>query len=398
MKTIASTTEKINQEELLLQQIKDFFDCRSASKHSQFLDYWLELIMGDKYRKQWNNPTDLLFFCDKFITLFEACALATSIPSKRLAKIEGSIDSQNKFIIQEQKLLNYFPNYLNHKSLANPLNAIKAVFKHFSLDFYKKTFREWLAEGLNNTYANENTAFMIPIYFNTKKLIGSCWLIHERLVSKNSYQSTIYTKPQINFALSCPHLLQDKYLLNPYLMVESFFSFSTLSNYQEDLAQWFKMALSENSCYENANNLLFIHHQFTQLINAGYLIVSNDIVYKPKLNYTPNYDTFGHWLLHSNQQKITDLASVEGQTLKEDPFVYCQKTLTFGNIKKIRYYMNEWLDAALSENSSIAHLDQDGLFNHYETMQKLVEAFYLLLTEPAIKASTLPCLNINDHD
>lgn len=398
MKTIAFTTGKINQEELLLQQIKDFFDCRSASKHSQFLDYWLELIMGDKYRKQWNNPADLLFFCDKFITLFEACALATSIPSKRLAKIEGSIDSQNKFIIQEQKLLNYFPNYLNHKSLANPLNAIKAVFKHFSLDFYKKTFREWLAEGLNNTYANENTAFMIPIYFNTKKLIGACWLIHERLISKNSYQSAIYTKPQINFALSCPHLLQDKYLLNPYLMVESFFSFSTLSNYQEDLAQWFKMALSENSCYENANNLLFIHHQFTQLINAGYLIVSNDIAYTPKLNYTPNYDTFGHWLLHSNQQKTTDLADVEAQTLKEDPYVYCQKTLTFGNVKKIRYYMNEWLDAALSENSSIVHLDQDGLFNHYETMQKLVEAFYLILIEPAIKVPTLPCLNINDHD
>ena len=184
------------------------------------------------------------------------------------------------------------------------------------------------------------------------------------------------------FSLSCPLLLSDEYLVNPYLLVESFFSFASLNEYRTDLTQWFKTAINEHHRHENASDLLFIHNQFTQLIHAGYLIGNAHLTYQPMHNYTKQHDTFGQWLLArmDNQYIIQTLSPY----FKEHPLQYCAKNLTFDHIIKLRYGLKEWLDAALSKNSSITSLDHSYIFDQFEELQKIAEALFLLIIQPAI--------------
>jgi hypothetical protein len=383
METITTLHENATKQELLLNSIADFFDCRTIAEHLTFLEFWMEKVLNNQYHKKYVNPSDLLFFADKFINLFKACY--EFMQDEALAKFEDSVTVQEDFIGGEQKILSFYPSYLGHKEIGNPLLVFRSVFGSYNIDFYTKIFNEWLTEGLSPYYVIENAKLIIPTYGHTKKLIGACWLLHERLISKNSYRPLTYKDPNVNFALSCPLLLQSEYLVNPYLMVESFFSFASLNEYRDDLTQWFKASLSEEVTYENANDLLFIHNQFQQLINAGFLIISNNVVYEPKLNYSENHQTFGHWLLAVKEGgALGDDIQILPPYFRENPMAYCREFLTLSKVKRIRYGMKEWLEAALSRNYSIATLDHEYVFDQFEDLQKIMEAMYLLIIKPAL--------------
>ena len=63
-----------------------------------------------------------------------------------------------------------------------------------------------------------------------------------------------------------------------------------------------------------------------------------------------------------------------------DPLAFCKETLTLNNIVQLRYGLSEWLDAGLSNRSSINSLPPAYGFAQYLTLQKLIEAFYLIIT------------------
>lgn len=367
METI--TKEKQTNEETLGYFIQDFFDCRKLPQHLIFLDYWMEKALINRSHKKRFSASDLLFFSTKFLNLLSACYKMHSTSQENSLYFEESIKIPENFINKEQKLLAFYPHYLRTKEICNPMLIFRSIFKTHTLDFYKIMVQNWVNEGLSNV----NIIF--PIYKSLKRMIEACWLIHERTVSKNSYHT-------LDFSLSCPLLLNKEYLSDPYLQIESFFSFADINEYREDLGQWFKAALNDQVSYENANDLLFIHNQFTQLIHAGYLIGTSQLVYKPSLNYTTQHATFGHWLLARMANHYT--IQLLSPHYKENPIEYCRENLTLNHIIKIRYGLKEWLEAALSKNGSITSLDHPYLFEQFEDLQKILEASFLLIVQPAI--------------
>ncbi len=391
METIAK--EKQTNEETLLYFIHDFFDCRKLSDHLIFLDYWMGKVLVNQSHKKYLNASDLLFFSAKFSNLLAACYELHHIAPKNLLYFEESVKIPESFVTREQKALNFYPNYLRTKEICNPLLALSAIFKNHTLDFYKEAIQSWVNEGLASQSKPKNINLIFPTYTSLKRMIEACWLIHERSVSKNSYQSLNDKHTFDDFALSCPLLLQDEYLDNPYLMIELFFSFASLNEYKEDLMQWFKAALNEQGSYENPNDLLFIHNQFIQLIHSGYLIGVSRLVYEPATNYTKLHNTFGHWLLAriENQYDIQILPP----HYRENPLDFCTENLTINRVNQLRYGLKEWLEAALSKKNSIANLnDHTYIFGQFEELQKIIEALFLLIIKPALSGQS-STTNIN---
>ena len=380
METITKETQ--TNEEILLDFIHDLFDCRKLPQHLIFLDSWMEKVLINRPHKKQLCASDLLFFSAKFLRLLGACHEIRSNSKENALYFEESIKIPANFIGKEQKLLTFYPNYLRIKEICNPMLVFHSIFKNDTLDFYNYTLQNWVNEGLSNDNEPENVKLIFPIYKSLKRMIEACWLIHERAVSKNSYQSLSTDHTNIDFSLSCPLLLNDEYRNDPYLQVESFFSFADIHEYREDLTQWFKAALNDQHCYKNANDLLFIHNQFVQLLHAGYLIGISQLVYKPELNYTTQHATFGHWLLARMENQYT--IQLLSPHFKENPIEYCRENLTLNHVIKIRYGLKEWLEAALSKNSSITSLDHPYLFDQFEDLQKLLEALFLLVVQPAL--------------
>lgn len=380
METI--TKQEQPNEEILLDLIHDFFDCRKLPEHLIFLDYWMEQILINQPHKKYLNPPDLIFFASKFLNLLTACNEMRHVYDENLLYFEESVRTHVNFIQNEQKLLAYYPNYLRTKEICNPILVFHSIFKNHNLEFYKNSLQNWINESLSIKDEPEKVKLIFPTYRNLKRMIEACWLIHERLITKNSYQSSKIDLQINNFESSCPLLLKDEYLSNPYLMIESFFSFARLDEYREDLTQWFKAALNECGRYESANDLLFIHNQFVQIIHAAYLIGTSQFVYQPTTNYTKQHATFGHWLLARMENRYT--IQTLSPHFKENPIAYCSENLTLDHVIKIRYGLKEWLEAALSENNSITSLDHNYIFDQFEDLQKILEAVFLLIVAPAL--------------
>ncbi|HTN00220.1 MAG TPA: hypothetical protein VL088_15800 [Pedobacter sp.] len=381
-----TTTERKTNEETFLHLIYDFFDCRTLPAHMIFLDYWLEKALINKQHKKYLNAKDITFFSTKFLALLGFCHKIHTKETKNSIYFEESIKIPDGYILKEQQLLLLYPNYLRTREICNPLLAFQSIFKNCTLDFYTTSINIWA----NEIIAEKSKRHILQTYFSLKRMMEACWLIHERSVSKNSYQYILNAvNPTHDFALSCPLLLTDEYLGNPYLMVEEFFSFASIDEYKEDLTKWFKMALNNQESYENANDLLFIHNQMLQLIHAGYLIGILRLTYLPKTNYTTQHETFGHWLIARMETISTANGISYGNPVqllsphfKENPIDYCIEKLTIDHIIKIRYGLKEWLEAALSKNSNITNLDHIYIFDQFEELQKIMEALFLLIIQP----------------
>ncbi|RYG22299.1 MAG: hypothetical protein EOO07_00225 [Chitinophagaceae bacterium] len=380
METIVKQTQA--NEEILLSVIEDFFDCRQLPQHLLFLDYWMEKVLVNYSHKKYLSPQDLVFFSEKFTTLLAACHSVYHSLAADPPHFEESIKIPENFISAEQKSILFHPNYLRKKEICNPLRAFKAIFKLFSLDYYTHTIQNWVNESLPTDSAPENVRLIFPAYKNLKRLVEACWLIHERSISKNSFQLVSTAANCADFSLSCPLLLTDEYLDNPYLFVETFFSFTGINEYKEDLTHWIKAAINEHQRYENASDLLFIYHQFTQLLHAGYLIGSAGFSYVPARNYSMQYDTFGHWLLARMGNQFTVYAL--SPHFRQNPLAYCSEHLTLAHVIKLRFGLKEWLEAALSESTSITSLDHTFIFDQLEELQRILEALFLLIVEPAL--------------
>jgi hypothetical protein len=383
-----TTVERKTNYEMLLHLIQDFFDCRKLNEHLIFLDNWLEKALAKRSHKKHFNHSDLSFFATKFSNLVKACYEVNTTATSEAIYFKESVKISINYRTKEQKLLLFYPSLLRAKEICNPLVVFQNIFKLHSIDFY----------SLSAAAKNIGSKVIFQIYNGLKKLIEACWLIHERSISKNSFQQLNTFNPSYHFALSCPLLLTDEFASNPYLMVEEFYSYASIDEYREDLTQWFSFALNDEESYENATDLLFIHNQFLQLIQAAYLIGVFQIPYQPKTRYTTQHETFGHWIL----EKMEDTSCVKGYKaqylslhFQENPIDYCIENMTINDVIKLRYGLKEWLEAALSKNRNITHLAHCYIFNQFQELQQIMEALFLVIAQPALLDQPLTTLPIN---
>ncbi|RZK60027.1 MAG: hypothetical protein EOO91_02985 [Pedobacter sp.] len=377
-----------SNETKFLDGIQEFFGTRTVINHLIFIDKWMELLLGGKSSKKWTKPADIYFFYERIEDLFETSyQLHHSTDGFEALQTSAKVDES--FLETEKQTLTYFPYQLKEQELLNPLKAIRAVFKKQHLHYHQQILREWVGEGLNN-YAAGNADYIIPLYSNVKRLVNACWLVHERVVAKNSFKKPTYPTPLISFALTEPRLFTEEEAGNPYLMIEDFFNFTNLSGYREELQDWFMTAINEDLAAKKPNDCLFIHNQYTQLIQAGYVIIAQKLPYAPKPDKHDGR-TMGQWML---DKRDSDVAKGEIMLSDEEPHVlslderaapmdYCIEALSYENVAKLRFGLQEWLEAGLSKNSSIHGVGNEYAFGFYLTLQKLTEAFYLIITEHA---------------
>ena len=68
----------------------------------------------------------------------------------------------------------------------------------------------------------------------------------------------------------------------------------------------------------------------------------------------------------------------------QNPLLYCTENLTLNHVIKLRVGLKEWLEAALSKSTSITCLDPSYIFDQFEELQKMLEALFLLIVQPAL--------------
>lgn len=189
------------------------------------------------------------------------------------------------------------------------------------------------------------------------------------------------------FESTHPLDLAEKYKKDPFLFLEYFFNVDGLAGHKKQLRKWFKAVLSENKDITNAKDFLFFHNMFTQLLNAGCIIVNKQIRYSPKKSFNNETETFVQWLGKIQDNSISTGDYYAGQfevsvlSIKEknNPYLFLQNTLTFNKVQKLRYGMLEWLYASVSKENNIGDLDPTYLFEQYELMNKFIEAFYVII-------------------
>lgn len=371
--------------------IHDFFDYRKFGAHLHFLDYWAGKISGRRSHNKHLQPSELLFYIEKITGLLNA--VDSLIKENAGIEIQKRVEMPKNLLRLEQQTLLAWPGSLKTKELCNPLRVIHSLFKADTVDFYKDQLQRWLEAGLKSTIFPEPIQ-LYPVYRNIRRLIEACWLIHERSVSKNSRQLFQCSLPNIHFSLSCPLLLKDEFLYNPYQNLETFFSFSTLDSYKNDLKQWFKVALDENSVYENPSDLYFLYGQFTQLLQACYLIGTSRLIYRPQIPYSEKNMTFGHWVLsmtfpHEQAPYPFDyLIQNLPEVYHDNPVRFFSEKLTDLNVINIRKRLEGWFEAGISHRNNLITLDYDSIYEQYEIFLQLFEAAFLLIVAPALRCQT----------
>lgn len=382
--------QQINfKEKEFLTTVDEFFNARSVTNHLEFVDDWMELLMGGKLKKRWEKPGQLY---DGYKLISELFKSANELikTSKLVMRIENNTTVNLTFLINERQVLAYFPYQLKQKELLKPVDLILNVFKKQSLDYYLTTLERWLAEGLSNNCPGENASLIIPLYRSTKRLIVACWLIHERTISKNSYQSPVNHNQLLNYALTEPSLFNKNEANDPFSTVEYFFNFTNLSGYREYLQSFYMAAINTELTHESTSTLFFIYNQYNMLIQAGYLIAAQKLNYMPKQNKC-NDKTLGKWLLGVRDKEINEgtleLSDEMPHALslqeRANPMEYCLNTLTHNHVIKLRYGLKEWFDAGISNQTSVHEIDDFCWYEFYLSLQKLTEAFYLIITANA---------------
>ncbi|WP_316832375.1 hypothetical protein [Pedobacter aquatilis] len=203
----------------------------------------------------------------------------------------------------------------------------------------------------------------------------------------NKLSTNFISKKHKRFQDTCPYLLNDEYLENPYLEIESFFSAFSLGEYKRDLKKWFKAVLTEKNRFKNTGALIFFYEQLIRLIHASYVIAQSDLKYPRDKPYSHKADSFGSWILftHEANESLsinTDVAYVITELNTKDkanPMRYLRTHLTFKKVKWIRYGLKEWLQIGLSKKSSIVDADERIIYPLYEQLEKLLEICFLLL-------------------
>ncbi len=185
------------------------------------------------------------------------------------------------------------------------------------------------------------------------------------------------------FAQTCPHLLKEDQLENPYLMLQEFFARLPLGGYRKELDIWFSACLHEQNRHPNPETMHYLFQEVQILFNALYLIVSTHIMSKP----FPLTGTTYAQLQVPEQTPDTDNRCEEAYAQpywlsladREKPMDFLKTTMTLENIAHLRKGLQEWLESGLSEHECLADTDKSYSFDLYLQLQQIIEASYLIL-------------------
>ncbi|RZK43397.1 MAG: hypothetical protein EOO90_03820 [Pedobacter sp.] len=189
---------------------------------------------------------------------------------------------------------------------------------------------------------------------------------------------------QNDFANTCPLLLKDEQLENPYLVIMEFFSKQTLGQYRRAIDTWFQSALHEDLKHPEPESLIYFHQQIQTLLQASYLIAHGNL--KLQLNQaqtTPELHPFHQLAEASDPHSRADHSYAQPYWLnltgRENPIAFLKATLSLENLKEIRLGLQQWLEDGLITHSCLADTEAVYSFALYQQLQQLLEACHLLL-------------------
>jgi hypothetical protein len=170
---------------------------------------------------------------------------------------------------------------------------------------------------------------------------------------------------------------------DPFKAIEFFFSLDNLAGHKAYLKKWYKIALSEENRLSDVADYFFLYNQFTKLLNAGYLIATKRLIYQGAL---PEGLTTAQDHFIANDVYDKGLCEVNTLTAEhiENPYGFVESFFVPEKIKQLRLGLLEWLYAAFSAGSSIKLMDKEFLFEQYEAMLMIMEAFFLMISNPSL--------------
>lgn len=356
--------------------IESFFAMGSIRSSLQFLKNWLNPPQNECDFSPQKHPAQLVRFYEKLLPLFEYADLIFNQSEADTAFVKA-ITTDESSLERESVLLDYCPKLLSKGEMQNPKLIFLDMFLFFQSPSYKASYKEWLLAGLENTLDQEWDGDIYPLYGNTKKMLEACWLIHERIITKNSFKSIDRYYHLAVFESTSP-LAFDKVLFeNPFAVVESFFALDNLDGHKTYLKNWYKIALSKTSYVSNSSDYFFLYNQFTQLLNAGYLIAAKKLVYQPAID---ERDDMANAAFQDQLCEVNTLSPVH----VKNPYLFIETFFVPENIRQLRTGLSEWLYAAFSTRNSIKLMDKEYLFEQYENMLMIIEAFFLVINDPSL--------------
>lgn len=193
------------------------------------------------------------------------------------------------------------------------------------------------------------------------------------------------------FAQTCPLLLNQQQLENPYLVLEAFYAERSLGEYRKEIDTWFAAALHEELKHHEPQSLIYFHQQLQTLLNAIYLIAQSPLKFQPSA--PKSKDTYYDQRLKKGQ--TSDIESRADQTYaqpywltindRENPLPFLQETLSLENLKNLRLGLQQWLEDGLIETSCLADTDPAYSFALYQQLHQILEASYLILPPVDLK-------------
>ena len=357
----------------------DFFKYRRIGAHIHFLDKLMEQTANNRPHFD-HDPQASLLYLEKIAHILDAShSLAIENPPLRFgAFCQGGIPEERQPWLGSLKT----------KERQHPLKIIRGIFKMHHASFFKRELQKWL---FRLPSATNMKAPQFSTYRHIKRLIEACWLIYNDYDLQQQGQLFQYSPANIHFALSCPLLLRGEQLDDPYLYLEEFFSFNTITGYKRALKNWFRAVIDQDIAYNNADELYFLFGRFTQFLQACYIIASHRLNYLPQLPYNESVPSFGHWILATTfpGQEPPYRLNYIIQNLPEDyrqaPLRFFIEQLSDSSVALFRTRFDGWFEAALSNKKNLHDLDQDAAFQQYDLLLQLLEAAFLILTKPAIQ-------------
>ncbi|OWK71743.1 hypothetical protein [Pedobacter sp. AJM] len=357
-----------------------FFELKSVSNYLYFMDEWMELMLSDYSSEQKYAPADLLFFYRLLVELYEI-SFATN---KEVSAVKDFISKHSSVTedLLEYETYCYFFNsrYLTAEELMQPLKTLNFLYDEEQLFKYKNFLFEWLSYSLEQGITDGFDSSIYSLYRNTKRLIEASWLIYERLLRALERPSTVI---KINhFQDTCPTLLRNEYLKNPYHQIIQFFREGSLGSYRDQLKAWFKAVIANNLTMAPPD-FIYLHDQLTRLLEACYLISAYQIPVSTPTSASAQPHLFSSWLalqniIHTSPEENDPYAIL---TLQEDektsPLDVFHPILTLENIFNIREDLKEWSYCG-SKAGHIAPATGSA-FNLYEILIKIMELALLLV-------------------
>ncbi|NII81105.1 hypothetical protein [Pedobacter sp. SG908] len=363
--------------------IESFFSTNGVSYHLNFLKNWLIPPQNEFDFSPQKHPAQLLVFYEKLVPLFDYSDLIFNHIEADTAFVKA-IEADECGVERETVLLDYCPKLLSHGEMQNPKLTFLDIFLFFQSDTYKLVYKEWLLAALENNLDLDWDQYVAAFYENTKKMLEACWLIHERIITRNSFKSIDRYYHMAIFESTSPLALEPELLDDPFKVIEFFFSLDNLTGHKAYLKNWYKAALAEEQCVSDVADYFFLYNQFTKLFNAGYLITAKNLTYQgvsfgglPAIT-----DQF----VNGDSKELCEINTL-GAAHIANPYLFVRSFFIPEKIKQLRLGLLEWLYAAFSIKSSIKLLDKEFLFEQYEAMMMMMEAFFVMISKPVLSES-----------